>query len=285
MKKVIYSAIIGIILVSGLSYGGNISQEELIQKDMELENNGKIAYQNGDYELSSKYWEECLNLRIDNLGENHIKTAIMYNNLSVIYIEIKNYDKALKYAKKALDILEKIPEEENELIAIYLAIATIYDDIKNYEEALIYSKKALRIIKKNLGENSPYTASAYNSLGLIYYHKKEYQKALKYFKKSLEIDLKVYGEQHMNTATDYNNIGLSYRDMAIEYDNNLDLQKVPELIKKALANLKKSLEIRERILGKKHPHTIQSYSDIGLLYEYFNNKELALRYYQKANGF
>ncbi len=54
----------------------------------------------------------------------------------------------------------------------------------------------------------------------------------------------------MNTATDYNNIGLSYRDMAIEYDNNLDLQKVPELIKKALANLKKSLEIRERILGK-----------------------------------
>ncbi len=89
----------------------------------------------------------------------------------------------------------------------------------------------------------------------------------------------------MNTATDYNNIGLSYRDMAIEYDNNLDLQKVPELIKKALANLKKSLEIREKILGKKHPHTIQSYSDIGLLYEYFNNKELALRYYQKANGF
>ncbi len=72
--------------------------------------------------------------------------------------------------KKHQISLEKIPEEENELIAIYLAIATIYDDIKNYEEALIYSKKALRIVKKNLGENSPYTASAYNSLGLIYYH-------------------------------------------------------------------------------------------------------------------
>jgi len=75
-----------------------------------LENKwGKLHIKMGIMNWSSKYWEECLNLRIDNLGENHIKTAIMYNNLSVIYIEIKNYDKALKYAKKSLDILEKIP--------------------------------------------------------------------------------------------------------------------------------------------------------------------------------
>jgi len=42
-----------------------------------------------------------------------------------------------KICPKALDILRKIPEEEMNLMPIYLAIATIYDDI-NYEEALIY---------------------------------------------------------------------------------------------------------------------------------------------------
>ena len=116
------------------------------------------------------------------------------------YDDQGNYEAALEYYGKALEIYEKVLGKEHPDTAMtYNNLANVYDDQGNYEAALEYYGKALEIREKVLGKEHPDTAGTYYNMGSLFYYMKDFQKAEEYFRKALPIYEKVLGKNHPDT--------------------------------------------------------------------------------------
>jgi signal transduction histidine kinase len=186
------------------------------------------------------------------------------NNLADLYSK-NNIDSAYSYARRALNISNKIGYKYGEADAYYLL--SYYDDragkleeaIKNMQHAIklyseipdssylvacfnnlgvLYSygtdqKTSLEYFIKamNLAEelNETFALSeAYNNIGSFYEYLGEYVSALKYYNKSLEVDLKNNSEH--NIALSYITVGNIYLKLQ-RLDNARDsLKKAQNLI-------------------------------------------------------
>ena len=203
-------------------------------------------------------------------NESDIDKARRFNEIGLVFHDkIGDYDKALEYHLKALEIREKVLGKEHTYTATsYNNIGLDYFSKGDYDKALEYYFKALEIQEKVLGKDHPDTASSYNNIGLGYSRKGDYDKALDYYFKALEILEKVLGKEHPDTANSYNNIGYVYNQKG-DYD-------------KALEYFFKALEIQEKVLGKEHPGTANSYNNIGYVYNQKGDYDKALEYHLKA---
>ena len=231
----------------------------------------KYGYFLNDY----AYYEESIevNLRFIQLseetnGQNDI-TATSYNNIGNVYRKLGDYDKALEYHNKALEIKKAVlGEKHRDTADSYNNIGNVYSELKDYDKALEYYIKALKIRKDVLGEDHPNTAGSYLNIGSVYYILGNYNKALEYYFKALEIYKAVFGENNPDTADSYYNIGLVY-DKLGDYD-------------KALEHYFKALEIKKDILGENNPDTAMSYNKIGIVYAKLGDYDKALKYFNKA---
>jgi tetratricopeptide (TPR) repeat protein len=222
-----------------------------------------------------------------------------------------NYDKALEYYLKCLDIRLKTLGAEHPSVAIsYGDIGRIWDSKGEYDKALEYYEKSLDFKLKTIGENHPNVLNSYNYVGIIWKSKGNYDKALEYFKKSLEISLKTIGENHYKVSLSYNNIGVIWKskgnyDKALEYFKKsleISLKTIGEIhsdvagsynnigiiwkskgnYDKALEYYEKSLEIRLKTIGDKHPDVATNYNNIGIIWKSKGNYDKALKYYEKS---
>lgn len=221
------------------------------------------------------YYEEALevNLRFIRLSEQtngqNETTATSYNNIGIVYANLGDYDKALEYYFKALEIYKVVlGEKHSDTASSYNNIGLVYDNLGDYDKALEFKNKALEIQKDVLGEKHADTAMSYNNIGLIYSIFGDYDKALEHHLKSLEIQKEILGENHRDTATSYNNIGVVYTNLG-EYDKVLEYHF-------------KALEIRKDVLGENHPNTAISYNNIGIVFDNLGDYDKALEYYLKA---
>ena len=88
----------------------------------------------------------------------HPDIAASYNNIGVVYRHQGNYNKALEYLNKALDIRVKVLGLEHSKTAIsYRNIGKIYEYQGAYTQALEYQNKALKIFEKILGKEHEQT--------------------------------------------------------------------------------------------------------------------------------
>lgn len=215
----------------------------------------KLLNEYGIFLYKYAYYEESIevNLRFIRLseetnGQNGI-TAGSYGNIGLVYRNLGEYDKALEYYFKALEIRKDVLGEKHPNTAgSYGNIGVVYHNLEDYDKALEFYNKALEIDKDVLGENHHDTAISYNNIGVVYDELGDYDKALEYHNKALEIKKEVLGEKHASTAMSYNNIGNVYDDLG-DYD-------------KALEYHNKALEIFEEVLGESHPYTQQTIQNI-----------------------
>ena len=208
----------------------------------------KLLNEYGIFLYKYAYYEESIevNLRFIRLseetnGQNGL-TAGSYGNIGLVYRNLGDYNKALEYYFKALEIRKDVLGEKHPNTAgTYGNIGVVYHNLEDYDKALEFYNKALEIDKDVLGENHHDTAISYNNIGVVYDELGDYDKALEYHNKALEIKKEVLGEKHASTAMSYNNIGNVYDDLG-DYD-------------KALEYHNKALEIFEEVLGESHPYT------------------------------
>ena len=121
----------------------------------------------------------------------------LFNNLAGVYQDQGNYEEALKYFQKDLEISEKVLGKKHpDTAATYNNLAGVYQAQGNYEEALKYFQKALTISEKVLGKNHPNTASTYNNLGILFYYMNRYEESMKYLRTALSIWKKKLGPDH-----------------------------------------------------------------------------------------
>ncbi|CAH3103920.1 unnamed protein product, partial [Porites lobata] len=249
--------------------------------------------------LSLVHSEEGVNELIYIFGEDHADVATSYNNLAVVYFNLKEYNQAKELHEKALMISKKIFGEDHADVATsYNNLAAVYDNLKEYnqakelhEKALMISKKifelhekALMIRKKIFGEDHADVATSYNNLALVYYNLKEYNQAKELHEKALMIRKKIFGEDHSDVEASYNNLASVYDELG-EYNQAKELHEKALMIRKKIFEYsqakelyEKALTIHKKIFGEDHADVATTYNNLASVYsilgEYNQAKEL-----------
>jgi len=194
----------------------------------------------------------------------------IYNYLSLLYFDINDYNKAIDYCNKALNIILKVHGKEHADIADwYNNLGIIYERMDENKRALDFHNAALDIKKKIYVEQHSEIAISYYYLGGIYNRLNNYKKAIEYFNEVLDIYLKIDEKQSLYmVATTYINLGSIYVELC---DYN-----------KAKDYLYKGLNITQKTLGEQHLSTVNLYTCLGILHDNIGDYEEAKDYYNKA---
>ncbi len=218
-------------------------------------------------ETAIEFYEKAnlLGEKIDNKKKRD-KKNISSANLSIgfIYEKQGEYEKALKYYTKSLDISRELADT-NKIAQGLNNFGLIYKRLGNYDKALEYYQESLLLCEKaNIKRG---TSFCLNNIGLIHKKQKNLDKALEYFEKSLEINI---------SLKDTNSIGGANISIGKVY-------KEQKKYKKALKHFTKALNLFEKVNTERG--MLYCYVNIADIYKKMNNFNLALQYYEKSTPF
>ena len=77
------------------------------------------------------------------------KMHFVYDLLAVVYIQIGQYDLALRYEFLAINVADDLKDTSSERTAMYYHASLIYREINQLNKAIVYSQKGLEIAMKN----------------------------------------------------------------------------------------------------------------------------------------
>jgi len=255
-------------------------------------------------------------------GEEYLsaieQVAAIYENdadicigLGKIFDHFADYDKALAFYQKSLDILLcSLGAEHPDVASMYNQIGDVWRSKGEYNKSLHFFQKALKIRISADEEEHPNLAYSYNYIGVVHLEMNENVKALECLQRSLEIFLKRFGQWHPDVASTYQNIGGAWYGKE-EYETSLSyFQRCLDIELKtlgakhttlttsynnigstwnALGNYDRALEFHHRCLeialnahGTDHPKVASSYSNIGLVWEKKGNYEKALEFLMRS---
>ena len=184
-------------------------------------------------------------------GDDTLRSLLLYNRGEILYSK-GDYDRALRYYRKALEIREKSFGSEHTGVASTLNnIGNVFFRLREYEKALEYYRKSQVIKEKVLGSEHPLVALSLNNIGMVFAEQGEYERALESYYETLAIWEKALGFEHPHVAGLMHNLGWVFWKRS-DYD-------------KALDYFRKSLAVDEKLLGAEHPNVAESLRDIGIL--------------------
>ena len=146
----------------------------------------------GELNSALAYYEQVEAIYRKELQADDLRVAGLYNNMSLLYQELGQYEKAEQYQTEALRIstLQNAPFEMGVSCA-NLANTCVAEE--KYSEAREYAGRALEILASRNVFDGHYCA-ALSALGLCFYAEKQYQTAAEYFSKGMELVLQYVGE-------------------------------------------------------------------------------------------
>ncbi|CAF2109290.1 unnamed protein product [Rotaria magnacalcarata] len=251
--------------------GNNDPQLTSLIKYMKEKIDGKGWYRMGKLMLKVGHFDQAEILYNDLLRKatNDSDKADIYQQLGELKIHKGQYQEAIAYYEKSIEIKRDTVEEDNTSLALtYNDIGLVYSTIGDYAKALEFNEKSQKIYEKGLPPNHPDLATSYNNIAAVHYKMDDYSKALEFYEKSNQIFEKALPSNHPDLATSYNNIASVYSDMG-NYS-------------KALEFYEKDLEITEKTLPPNHPDLAISFNNIGLLYDDIGDYSKALEFHETA---
>jgi len=201
---------------------------------------------------------------------NAKEEATTLANIGGVYTKLGQYQKALEYQEKALELHRKISNPQGEAWALY-GIGYTYQVMGQYQKSLEYYENALAISRKL--QNTRDEGSVLTSIGYVYGWIGEYQKALDDFQKGLEIHKKTANVQGEGYAM--GGIGTLYHQLG-QYQKALDYRERALAIQKRLGN--------EGEEGIELNNIATSYSSLGQYQKALENYEKALEIYRKVGA-
>ncbi len=235
---------------------------------LELENKKGIARSHfylgtayslcGNYELAIEELTIALNL-IEKYDKEYYLPLL--NNLSKIFIDIQEYEKAQNFLNTALDFEQK--NHSDKIYLIYIKLATIQIFKNEYEKGLSYLNLALKEIED---KDIPHYQGMCNMLiARAYKGMKLFSESLIIFKKAIEEYEKGGDLQHLTNV---------YHDISEIYIEQKDYEK-------ALENAEISLNFSIKRENKFHES--KALYLISKIYELIKDYEKAFNYYKKAS--
>ena len=126
------------------------------------------------------------------LPEDHLFAAGLQNNLSLLYQEMQEYDKAKACLLKALEIV-RAKEAFYEVGVTYANLASTCVQLGELEEAESYAVSSMETFQK-IGEVDRHYGAALAAMGACHYEKAEYEKAGDYYRQAMDLVEKGIGQ-------------------------------------------------------------------------------------------
>jgi len=162
-----------------------------------LNNIAGIYYRVGELDKALDYYEESLKLQTDEkekantynniaikLQTDEKEKANTYNNIAIIYGSKGNYQKAVEYFQKAIEISERYGYYHGASVG-KLNLGNTYRKMKDYEKAEKYILEGLEGVKK-VGDKY-WEATGYEYLGLLYRDKGDKKTAKDYLTRAYDL--------------------------------------------------------------------------------------------------
>jgi tetratricopeptide (TPR) repeat protein len=255
---------------------------------------------------------ECYNKCLEICKEDSIAMCTILRHIGNVYYDKSDYDEALSYYKKALDIREHQhnDDDKEDIAQLYENIGTVYSDVGNFNLAKDYFDKSYEMIKQDKGDKSSEFAGCLLNMGFNYIELKDFDNAMECFQRSVKIFIEIYGEIHPHVAVAYGGLGSAYGGKK-DYANELKFKSLGLSIKKkiygdkhqsvaiglnnigmaymnqkeydkAIESFLQSLDICRIHYGEKHAGVAVIYRNLGFLYKEIGQYDNALDYYLKS---
>ena len=257
--------------------------------------NARFYCGQGLYEQTLPWYEQCLEVTKERLGEEHPDFAESLNNLALLYRYQGKYREAEPLYLQALELKRRLLGEEHSDVALILNNLTVlYEFQGKYSEAESLCLQAWELWRRLLGEEHTRVALSLNNLAVIYDSQKRYSEAESLYLQALELWRRLLGEQHLDVAISLNNLAFLYYsqgkyseakplylqalelwqrllgeehpDVALSLNNLAELYKSQGIYSEAEPLLLQALKLRQRLLGEEHPDVANSLNNLAKLY-------------------
>lgn len=171
----------------------------------QLYNNlGYLLLLRGNYAQARPNLEKALHYFIEEVGEQHARTAIGFNNLGVALLNLGDYERAADLLNRSLVVRRQELAKDHPFTAVSLQnIGLLHIKLDNYALAQKFLDDALAMRLRSVGNDHPHTARSFDALGELCLAQADYETALDYFAKALAIQEAVLMVQHPEMALTY----------------------------------------------------------------------------------
>jgi tetratricopeptide (TPR) repeat protein len=213
-----------------------------------------LTYQKmGDYEAAKPHLERVLEIRREQLGEEHPATLASLNRLGMLHSNQGRYEEAEPLLVRAFDLRRRVLGEEHpDTLESMSDLGWQYMCEARFEEGMALAARALEIGRRVLDEEDPIMLRSMNTLAAGYVTVMRYAEAQSLAGQGYEISRRVLGEEHETTL-------LFANVLAWSYESQGQLDAATELAAR-------TVEIGRRIVGEEHLITIWAMSNLGAAY-------------------
>ncbi len=205
------------------------------EKEMDLShklalwiNMAKLYSLTGEHLKGKETCEKVINALSAVDENNWNEAAVIYLTYSVALMEEEQYETALQYAKKAVEIyLYWCGKNHPRLAKAYLNIGCILQRQHKYAEAEESIRQSVQIREKVYGTKNGYVMESYYILAGLYNEMNEYEKALPYLVKAFTICRKY---QHILEENVFRSLAFTYK-AANRKDEDFDAWLIPQMLK------------------------------------------------------
>eukprot|EP00978_Attheya_sp_CCMP212_P016852 scaffold44486_cov46-Attheya_sp.AAC.6 len=209
---------------------------------------GDALHRNGKSNAALEKYREALVIRENALGKDHPAVAETLNGIGNVLRSKGDYDGALTLQREALEIHRtQFGEYHAETAGSISNIGITLKTKGDYDGAMKEHRKSAAIYESLYGKDHPVTNSShgmsYNSSGNLLFEKRDFGRAIREYEQAVKI-FELAETNPVELAAAYNNIGMMLR-LRGDHDG-------------AVMNYKKSLLIRDKVLGPEHPTTVST---------------------------
>ncbi|MEH1999537.1 MAG: tetratricopeptide repeat protein [Nostoc sp.] len=256
--------------------------------------NARFYEGQGFYNQALPWYNQCLEVTKERLGEEHPFVAESLNNLALLYYSQGRYSEAEPLYIQDLALTRKLLGEEHLDVATSLNnLALLYYSQGRYSEAEPLYIQALALTRQ-LGEEHLDFAQSLNNLAVLYDSQGRYSEAEPLHIQALALRRKLLGEEHPHVASSLNNLAGLYRsqgrdseaeplyiqalalrrkllpedhpDVALTLNNLATLYRDQGKYNEAEHFCIQALELRRRLLGEEHPFFALSLNNLAKIY-------------------
>ena len=230
---------------------------------------GGSCHGRNDFHRAVHFFKLSLETFLRFVPEDSAQLSPTYNNIGSMYFRLEEYDDALKFHHKALQVQLQSPDPNlNSIVSYSNNIGVVFLKQKLFPQAIQAFRRALKILLQINQANNADLPSTYDNLGDAFLLQGNLEQALTNYTKALEIQRSIVPHNPQALASFNNSIGNVYNK----------LQRYSD----ALFHFQRTLENQLEYLPVTHPSFASLYNNIGSMFYRQEQFAEALPFYMKS---
>lgn len=227
---------------------------------------GDLHLDMNDFGMALQCYQESFKIKMQKIGQSPAVVSTLLKIVRLHRIE-ENWEEALSFVKKALDVTERVYGENDDRVGdVLFELADIQFKMNRYMEAMNMFSECLEFRRKQSSDSRPDVAEALEGLGKVHLEMEDYEKAYQCLVEALEIRQATMEEEHPDTASTFHLLGVIERKLG-DYE-------------RALHFLLSSLHIRKT--QKEQGDTAMTLTEIGHVHMHLEDDFSAICCYEKS---